>query len=43
MLKIYTDENVEIVISQGLKRRNIDAWSANELKNIGLSDEQQSA
>ncbi len=41
MLKIYTDENVEIAIAQGLKRRNIEAWSANELNNIGLSDEQQ--
>lgn len=41
MLKFYTDENVECVIAEGLKRRNIEAISANDVKNLGLSDEQQ--
>jgi len=41
MLNIYTDENVERAIADGLKRRNIKAWSANEMNNLGLSDEQQ--
>ena len=41
MLKIYTDENVEIVIAEGLKRRKIIAWSAHDIGNLGLSDEQQ--
>ena len=41
MLKIYTDENVERAIAEGLKRRNIIAISANEAGNLGLSDEEQ--
>ncbi|MDW7680929.1 MAG: DUF5615 family PIN-like protein, partial [bacterium] len=41
MLKIYMDENVERAIADGLKRRNIEAWSANEMNNLGLNDEQQ--
>ncbi|MBC8183111.1 DUF5615 family PIN-like protein [candidate division KSB1 bacterium] len=41
MLKIYTDENVESAIAKGLRRRNIDAMSANEMNNLGLKDEQQ--
>ncbi|MBN2001386.1 DUF5615 family PIN-like protein [candidate division KSB1 bacterium] len=41
MLRFYTDENVEIVIAEGLKRRNIDTISANEVNNLGLSDIEQ--
>jgi len=36
MLKIYTDENVEEAISKGLKHRNIEAISANEVNKLGL-------
>ena len=37
-LKIYTDENVDIHIAEGLKRRGIKAFSANEKGMIGISD-----
>lgn len=37
-LKIYTDENVDIRIAEGLKRRGIKAFSANEKGMIGVSD-----
>ena len=39
-IKIYIDENVNIAISEGLKRRGIDAFSAKESRNLGLSDEE---
>ncbi|HDL19115.1 MAG TPA: hypothetical protein ENH29_08675 [Bacteroidetes bacterium] len=41
MLKIYCDENIEIAIVESLKRLNIEASSALEAGNLGLSDEQQ--
>lgn len=41
MLKIYPDENVERAIADGLKRRKIEAWSSNDVNNLGLSDEKQ--
>ncbi len=41
MLKIYTDDNAESAIARGLKRRNIDALSVNEVNNLGLRDEKQ--
>lgn len=41
MLRIYTDENIEQLIADGLKRRNIKAWSAHDAKNLGLTDLQQ--
>jgi len=37
-LKIYTDENVDIRIAAGLKRRGIKAVSAHEKDMIGASD-----
>ena len=40
-LKIYTDENVNIAIVEGLKRRGVEAWSAIEKNKLGLSDEEQ--
>lgn len=40
-IKIYADENVNIAIVEGLKRRGVEAWSALEKGKIGLSDEEQ--
>lgn len=39
-LKIYTDENVDIKVVDGLKRRGIKALSTLETGNIGASDEE---
>lgn len=36
-LKIYTDENVDIRIAEGLKRRGVKAISAHEKDMIGVS------
>lgn len=41
MLKIYVDENVNPAIVNGLRRRGVEAWSAGEAGNLGLSDEEQ--
>ena len=38
-MKIYTDENIEIPIVEGLRRRGIDVISSRELGNLGKSDE----
>lgn len=40
-LRIYTDENVDVAVAEGLRRRGIDAWSARDVGNLGLSDEEQ--
>lgn len=40
-VRIYTDESVDVAISAGLKRRGVDAWSARDAGNLGLSDEEQ--
>lgn len=40
-IKIYTDESVNIAIAEGLKRRKVDAFSARDVGNLGLSDEEQ--
>jgi len=40
-IKIYTDESVPVAIATGLKRRNVDATSAHEVGNLGLSDQEQ--
>ncbi len=37
-LKIYTDENVDVRIAEGLKRRGIKAFSAHEKDMIGSTD-----
>ena len=37
-LKIYTDENADIRIAEGLKRRGIKAFPAHEKDMIGASD-----
>ena len=40
-IKIYTNESVPVSIADGLKRRNIQAWSARDSGNLGLSDNEQ--
>ena len=39
-LRIYTDENVDVRIAEGLRRRGIDAFSAREKGALGINDEQ---
>ncbi len=40
-IKIYADENVNVAIVEGLKRRGVDAWSAFDKGKLGRSDEEQ--
>ena len=40
-IRIYTDENVDIAIAEGLKRRGVEVFTARDTKNIGLTDEEQ--
>ena len=40
-IKIYSDEDVNVAIIEGLKRRGIKAISCQEANNIGLSDKEQ--
>lgn len=40
-IKIYADENVNVAIVEGLKRRGIEAWSAIDKGKLGLGDEEQ--
>ncbi len=40
-IKIYADENVNVAIVEGLRRRGVEAWSAIEKGKLGLSDEEQ--
>ena len=40
-LRIYTDESVHMAIAAGLKRRRLDAWSAQDASNLSLTDEAQ--
>ncbi|MBI2985644.1 MAG: DUF5615 family PIN-like protein [Deltaproteobacteria bacterium] len=42
-LRIYTDENVDLRVAEGLRRRRIEAKSAYEEGNLGLADEAQFA
>jgi len=42
-LRIYADEDVNIAIVEGLKRRDIEAYSCADFRNFGLSDEEQIA
>ena len=41
MLKIYSDESPNIKIIEGLKRRGVKIWSARDVGNLGLTDEEQ--
>ncbi|MFQ5865280.1 MAG: DUF5615 family PIN-like protein [bacterium] len=40
-LRIYTNESVHIAVAIGLKRRGVDAWSARDAGNLGVSDQEQ--
>ena len=40
-IKIYSDEDVNIAVTEGLKRRGIKAYSCQDAGNIGLADEEQ--
>jgi len=40
-IRIYADENVDLAIVAGLRRRGVEAWSAVDAGNLGLSDEEQ--
>ena len=40
-IQIYTDESVDIRITEGLKRRGINVWSAKDVGRLGLTDEEQ--
>jgi predicted nuclease of predicted toxin-antitoxin system len=42
-LKIYTDENVDIRVAEGLRRRGIEAASAHEEGCLGVEDEEHFA
>ena len=42
-LRIYSDENVNPAIAEGLKKRGMDAWSATDAGTLGFSDEEQLA
>ena len=40
-IRIYTNESVDVAIAEGLKRRGVDAFSARDKGNLGLTDEEQ--
>ncbi|MBC8520960.1 MAG: DUF5615 family PIN-like protein [Methanomicrobia archaeon] len=40
-VRIYSDESVNVAIVEGLKRRGVDAFSARDAGNLGLTDEEQ--
>lgn len=40
-VRIYTNESVNVTIAEGLKRRGVDAFSARDKANLGLTDEEQ--
>ena len=40
-IRIYADESVNVTIVGGLKRRGVDAFSARDAGNLGLTDKEQ--
>lgn len=42
-LRIYINESVHVAIAVGLQQRGVDAWSARDAGNLGLTDEEQLA
>ncbi len=40
-VRIYTNESVNVTIVEGLRRRGVDASSARDTDNLGLTDEEQ--
>jgi len=39
-IRIYTDESMDVAIAQGLKRRGVEAFTARDRDNLGLTDEE---
>ncbi len=37
----YTNESVNVAVAEGLKRRGVKVITAKDVKNLGLSDEEQ--
>jgi hypothetical protein len=42
-LRIYTNESVPVAAADGLRRRQVEAWSARDSGHLGWSDEEQLA
>jgi predicted nuclease of predicted toxin-antitoxin system len=42
-MRLYTNESVSVAVAEGLKRRGVEALSARDAGNLGLTDEQQLA
>jgi predicted nuclease of predicted toxin-antitoxin system len=40
-IRFYLDESVHVAVANSLKRRGVDAISARDAGNLGLSDEEQ--
>ncbi len=40
-MRLYTNESVPVAVAEGLKRRGVDAFTARDVSNLGLSDEEQ--
>ena len=40
-IRIYANESASVAIAEGLKRRGVDALSARDAGNLGLTDEEQ--
>ncbi|MBW2058687.1 MAG: DUF5615 family PIN-like protein [Deltaproteobacteria bacterium] len=40
-IRIYTEESVDVAIAEGLERRGVDAFSARDTHNLGMTDEEQ--
>ncbi len=40
-IKIYTNESVPVAVADGLTRRDVQAWSARDSGNLGLTDDEQ--
>ena len=40
-IKIYTNESVDVAIAEGLVRRGVEAFSARNSGNLGLTDAEQ--
>jgi len=41
IIRIYTNESVNVAIAEGLRRRGVNAISAKDAGNLGLTDEDQ--
>ena len=40
-IRIYTNESTSVAIAEGRKRRGVNAFSARDAENLGLTDEEQ--